>query len=149
MPAGRGASLPVLWCGPGSPQEAVAAGSDAWRLVVEDADEDALQAVHAEAGELDIECVVDVRDEDELRLALELLDAEIFLISSRDADDEEEPLDRVLALLPDVPAGKLAIADVPVRGRDDVLALERAGFDGVIVRGPDVREVVGDATPTV
>ena len=39
----------------------------------------------------------------------------------------------MLQLLPDVPAGKLAIADVAVANRDEVLQLERAGFDAVLI----------------
>ena len=39
----------------------------------------------------------------------------------------------MLELLPDVPAGKLAIARVDVATRDEVLALERAGIDAVLV----------------
>lgn len=142
-------SLPLLWWGPGRPHDALAAGADAWRLVVEYVDEDELGSTHAEAAELDLECVVDVRDEDELELALELLDPEILVLSGRDADDDEDPLDRVLALLPDVPAGKLAIADLPVRGRNDVVALERAGMDGVITSGVDVGDLVGEPAPAV
>ena len=48
-------------------------------------------------------------------------------------DDDADPLDAVLELLPDVPAGKLAIAQVDVASRDEVLALERAGIDAVLV----------------
>ena len=53
-------------------------------------------------------------------------------------------LDAVLELLPDVPAGKLAIARVDVSSREEVLALERAGIDAVLVlaRG-DVAGLVG------
>ena len=56
-----------------------------------------------------LESVVDVRDEEELEFALEQFDPEIFLLSAREIDDEVDPLDAVLELLPDVPAGKLAI----------------------------------------
>jgi hypothetical protein len=43
-----------------------------------------------------------------------------------------------------VPAGKLAIARVHVTSRDEVLALERAGIDAVLVPGGDVATLVGD-----
>jgi len=144
-------SLPLLWCAPGPPRTAADAGADAWCLVVEHADDDhgVLEAIQAEAAGLGLECVVDVRDEDELASALERLDPEIFLLSGREANDDEDPLDHVLGLLPDVPAGKLAIAEVPVGTREEVVALERAGIDGVIVRAGDVTELVGDATPQV
>ena len=49
----------------------------------------------------------------------------------------------MLELLPDVPAGKLAIAQVEVATRDEVLALERAGVDAVLVRSRHVGDLVG------
>ena len=81
----------------------------------------------------DLEAVVDVRDEEELEQALERLDPEIFLLRGHEPDEDVDPLDAVLELLPDVPAGKLAIAHVEVATRDEVLALERAGIDAVLV----------------
>ena len=141
--------LPLLWGPAGPVSDASRAGTDAWRLVVAHVEEDSLERAAAEAAGLGLECVVDVCDEEELRLALERLDPEIFLLSGRSADDDEEPLERVLDLLPDVPAGKLAIADLPIRGRDDVVALERAGVDGVIVAAADVGALVGGAPPEV
>jgi indole-3-glycerol phosphate synthase len=142
-------SLPLLWGPHGPPADAADAGADAWRLVVGATDEDQLEQLVADGAGLDLECVVEVADEDELRLALERLDPEIFLLSSRDADEDEGALERVLDLLPDVPAGKLAIADVPVQDREDIVALERAGVDGVIVATVDVVELVGKAPPEV
>ena len=55
----------------------------------------------------------------------------------------------MLELLPDVPAGKLAIADVAASSRDQVLALERAGVDAVIVTSGNVAELVGGQPPEV
>jgi len=49
----------------------------------------------------------------------------------------------VLELLPDVPAGKLAIAHVDVSSRDEVLALERAGIDAVLVSEAKIAHLVG------
>ncbi|MFL5926832.1 MAG: hypothetical protein ACJ77E_07845 [Gaiellaceae bacterium] len=120
-------TLPLLWIGAGAPAEA-----DAVRIRPED-----------DADHLQLESVVDVRDEDELELALERLDPEIFLLCAREIDDDVDPLDAVLELLPDVPAGKLAIADVDVETRDEVLALERAGIDAVLVRNGRVADLVG------
>jgi indole-3-glycerol phosphate synthase len=91
-----------------------------------------------------LENVVDVRDDEELELALERLDPEIFLLSSREIDEDADPLDAVLELLPDVPAGKLAIAQVDVGNRDEVLALERAGIDAVLVPARHVGDLVGN-----
>jgi indole-3-glycerol phosphate synthase len=145
--------LPILVRanGPGALEAARHAGADACLLIVESHENDfeRLEELFAEAHELGLECVVDVHDEDELELALDRLDPEIFLLSPRGADDDEEPLDRVLELLPDVPAGKLAIAELPVTDREQVLALERAGVDAVLVETREVAELVGSGPPRV
>ena len=143
--------LPVLWRASGSPSEAALAGADAWLVAVADAGEDGdwLARQQAEAVELGMDCVVEVRDEDELELALEQLDPEIFLLAARDDSREEDALASALELLPDVPAGKLAVADVPVWSREQIDELERAGVDAVIVGTRNVAELVGDAPPQV
>src|SRR5205807_5428390 len=142
--------LPILWRSTGSSDEAARDGADACLVVVEDLheDDDRLERLHAQALSVGLDCVVEVRDEEELELALERLDPEIFLLSGRD-DDDESPLARALELLPDVPAGKLAVADVPVSGREQVDELERAGVDAVIVGAGSVAELVGHAPPQV
>ena len=141
--------LPILWRASTSPSEAALAGADAWLVAVRDADEDGdwLARQHAEAVELGLDCVVEVRNEEELELALERVDPEIFMLAAR--DDEEDALGHALELLPDVPAGKLAVADVPVSSREQVEELERAGVDAVIVGARNVAELVGGAPPQV
>ena len=137
-------NLPVLYLG----EPAADAGADACLLWVENAgNEDGLRDLHGEAEQLGLEPVIGVRDDEELELALEELDPEIVLLSPD--DDDEDPLEQVLDLLPDVPAGKLAIAEVQIRSRDDVIALERAGVDAVIVGHADVSRLVGEAAPEV
>jgi indole-3-glycerol phosphate synthase len=150
-PEVRGATaLPILFLGDGSPEAARAAGADACLLVVEHVDdENRLATLHAEARALGLECVIDVRDEEELELALERIDPEIFLLSPREAEDDEDELDRVLALLPDVPAGKLAIAELAAGTRNELVALERAGVDAVLVAVADVAGLVGGEPPRV
>src|SRR3954452_4030987 len=109
--------LPILWRGPGRPADAAAAGAGAWIVPVPGTDEDGhlLAAEHAEAVELGLDCVVEVHNEEELELALERLDPEIILF--RVGSDGADPLQLALDLLPDVPAGKLAVADVAVSDR--------------------------------
>ena len=144
----RGATeLPVLWHAGGGPGDAAAAGADALVLAWED-DEERLVALHDEALRLGLDCVVEVRTEEELEVVLELIDPEIFLLSARGSDGDEG-FERALELLPDVPAGKLAIAEAHVTGREQVTELERAGVDAVIVGARDVAELVGAAPPRV
>jgi Indole-3-glycerol phosphate synthase len=109
-------------------------------------DVDSLERLVDRAGERGIECVVKVSDEDELERVLEHLDPEILLLSAEEAEDGELHLDRVLDLLPDVPAGKLAIAELPRANRDEVAELERAGVDAVLVGtgAGDLRRLVDE-----
>jgi indole-3-glycerol phosphate synthase len=143
--------LPILWRASGSPSEAALAGADAWLVAVEDAgeDEDWLARQHAEALELGLDCVVEVRSEEQLEFALERIDPEIFLLAAARDGVDTDALSQALELLPDVPAGKLAVADVGVSSRDQVDELERAGVDAVIVGTRNVAELVGDAPPQV
>jgi hypothetical protein len=119
-------TLPILWIG-----AAPAVEADAFAAGTEDA-----------PGSAELEQVVDVRDEGELEWALEEHDPEIFLLSPRD-DAHEDLLGAILELLADVPAGKLAIANVEVTTRDEVLALERAGIDAVLVQSASVADLIG------
>ena len=124
-------SLPLLWLAATAPV---------------DADAVAQRTNGAEDHEL--ETVMEVRDEDELETALETHGPEIFLISPRDGGPIDV-LELALELLPDVPAGKLAIADVDVGDREEVLRLERAGFDAVLVSPGHIGALVGQALPDV
>ena len=142
--------LPTLWRIQSGPSEAAAAGADAWLVSVNAAGDDGdwLARQHDEALELGLDCVVEVRSEEELELALDRLDPEILLFSVG-KEDAADALKRALELLPDVPAGKLAVAEVPVSSREQIEELERAGVDAVIVGARSVAELVGDAPPPV
>jgi indole-3-glycerol phosphate synthase len=142
--------LPVLWRASALPSEAALAGADAWVISVRGAGDDGewLVRQHDEGLALGLDCVVEVQSEEELELALERLDPEILLFSVGDEDDADA-LRLALDLLPDLPAGKLAVAEVPVSGREQVDELERAGVDAVIVGARNVAGLVGDAAPPV
>ena len=143
-------SLPILWRADVSLERASTV-ADAYLLVFDALDEDdgRLEELHAQAVELGLDCAVEVRDEEELERALERVDPEIFLLSPAERDEDETPLEVVLDLLAAVPAGKLAIADLQLTTRDEVLELERAGCDAVIVRGAEVSPLVGGPPPEV
>ena len=141
--------LPILWRGPVAAEEARGAGADAVLLVVEELVADGrLERLHAEAVDAGLDPVLEVRNEDELQLALDRVDAEIFFLSPRRADDGES-LEHVLGLLPDVPAGKLAVAEVEAATREQVVELERAGVDAVIVPAEALAELIGGAAPSL
>ena len=143
--------LPILWRLDASPAEALTAGADALLLAAGSLEDDAehVERRWQEAHDIGLECVVEVRDADELELALERLDPEIFLLAPREAGDADDPLESVLDLLPDIPAGKLAIADLEVTTLDEIAELERAGVDAVIVASHNLAGLVRAAPPEV
>ena len=133
---------------PGLMSELRVAGADALVLVFDDLahEGETLERLHAQALDLDLDCAVEVGDEEELARALVRVDPEIVLISSREREtDEEEELERTLDLLPDVPAGKLVIAETQAVRREQVVALERAGVDAVVVHNLSGREELARA----
>ncbi len=120
----------------GDPEAVSAAGADAVVAAYQAVpDEDRLAELYAVAYELDLDFVVEVRAEEELEEVLEHVDPEIVLISERGLDDDEEDLERTLDLLADVPAGKLVVSEARIVSHDQVLALERAGVDAILVHG--------------
>jgi indole-3-glycerol phosphate synthase len=143
--------LPILWRLEAPPAAVVSAGADALLVSAASLEDDAEQVERRwhEAHDIGLECVVEVRDADELELAMERLDPEIFLLSPQEAGNDEDPLDNVLDLLADVPAGKLAIADLEVTTPDEIAELERAGVDAVIVASQNLAGLVRAAPPEV
>jgi hypothetical protein len=147
---GDGISLVVAVAGPEEAQDAEARGAEA---LLADGDVEAIRAASGlpiltgagSAGDAcivrpgdddvelgdSVELVVQVARTEELEEALEHLDPELFVLCARDVD---EPLQHVLDLLSDLPAGKLAIADVDDVTQAQIDELERAGVDGVLVR---------------
>jgi indole-3-glycerol phosphate synthase len=123
-------ALPLLWTG-ASFREAHGVGADAVVLAVEDGEGSRLEELFEEAHELGLECVLRVRDEGELELALARLDPEVLLLTAQEGEDGR--VERVLELLPDVPAGKLAIAQLRGASDAEIDELERAGIDAVLV----------------
>jgi indole-3-glycerol phosphate synthase len=136
-------ALPILVRGPlreADVRTLPARGADACVVVFREVDdEERLAFIYALAREAGLDCAVEVREEEELEEALELVDPEILVISERESNDDEEDLERTLDLLSDVPAGKLVVAQSPIRTREQVVALERAGVDAILVGGEFLR----------
>ena len=141
--------LPILWRAETDLEQA-AEVADAVILTRSDEEGQEIreQQRHQQALDLGLDCVVEVHSEEELERALEILEPEIFLLVPS-SDSPHERLEAVLELLAEVPAGKLAIADLAVTTEDEVQELERAGCDAVIVHAADVSPLVGDAPPEV
>ena len=101
-----------------------------------------------EANAFGLEPVVRVSRAYDLERAMQYFDPEILLLAA-DPDGSEDALESLLALLHDIPAGKLAIAELPNATPDDVAELERAGVDAVLVAAANVEPLVHDGPPDV
>jgi len=125
-PVAHATSLPVLFYFDGERAEAVR-GADA---CVVHGDTDWLEQVHEELTHA-FELAIRIEDDEQLEEVLERFDPEILVLAGEGGDDR---LEHVLHLLSDVPAGKLAIAEVGGVTAEEIRELERAGCDAVLVR---------------
>jgi indole-3-glycerol phosphate synthase len=112
--------------------EAAAAQADAVLLIVAALGPDELAQLHAEADSLDLDCLVEVHDADQLEAAL-AVDTEVIGINNRDLNDFSVDLERTFELLADVPAGKTVVSESGIGSRDQVAELERVGVDAVLI----------------
>ena len=122
--------------------ESAATGADAILLIVAALDPDELVELYAEAAGLDLDVLVEVHSEEELEIALEVLDADVIGINNRDLGDFSVDIERTFELLRDIPAGKTVVSESGFHARSQLDALERVGVDGVLVgemlmRAPD------------
>jgi len=114
--------------------EAAVNGADAVLLIVRALDDRALQAMYVEARGLDLDCLVEVHDAEELQRALEM-DADTIGINNRDLDSGTVDVATTYQLMPDVPAGKTVVAESGISSREELEELERVGVDAVLIGG--------------
>ena len=105
-------------------------------------------AMWEEAHALGLECVVRVSESSDVERSLHSFDPEVFLLTV-DPDSDELPLPALLELLHDVPAGKLAIAELHDATPDEVSELERSGVDAVLVSPDGLATLVQAGPPDV
>ena len=101
-------------------------------LIVAALDDEELARLHAEATALELDCLVEVHDEEELERALEA-DADVIGINNRDLRDFKVHTERTAELLVDVPAGKTVVSESGWRTREELLELDRIGVDAVLM----------------
>ena len=126
------------------PERTAPEAADACIVDVDGEDREWLEQIRADLAE-HWELAPRIGKEEHLEFVLEELDPEVLVLHA----DGDEPLADALELLQDVPAGKLAIADVGASTRDQVAELERAGMDAVIVYAGNIADLVGSAPPEV
>ncbi len=114
--------------------EAAVNGADAVLLIVRALDDEELRALYEEARSIDLDCLVEVHDDEELERALEA-DAEVIGINNRNLDEQRVDIATTFELMPDVPAGKTVVAESGISGRPELEELERVGVDAVLIGG--------------
>jgi indole-3-glycerol phosphate synthase len=112
--------------------EAKIAGADAVLLVVGSLRPGELAALHALAGDLDLDAVVEVSNDEELEAALDV-DADVLGINNRDLEDFTVDLQRTFDLIADVPAGKVVVSESGIHTRHQIEELEGVGVDAVLI----------------
>jgi indole-3-glycerol phosphate synthase len=114
--------------------EAAVYGADAVLLIVRALSDRELRALYEEARALDLDCLIEVHDGEELERALEV-DAEVIGINNRDLDEQRVDIQTTFELMPDVPAGKTVVAESGISGREELMELDRVGVDAVLIGG--------------
>ena len=124
--------------------EAAVYGADAVLLIVRVLDETQMQELFTQARSLDLDCLVEVHDGEELERALHL-DAEVIGINNRNLDEGTVDVATTYELMPDVPAGKTAVAESGISTRTELEELERVGVDAVLIGEALMRAVDPEA----
>jgi len=114
--------------------EAAVNGADAVLLIVRALDDEALRSLYEEARSIDLDCLVEVHDGEELERALEA-GVEVIGINNRDLDEQKVDVATTYELMPDVPAGKTVVAESGISARAELEELERVGVDAVLIGG--------------
>jgi indole-3-glycerol phosphate synthase len=114
--------------------EAAVHGADAVLLIVAALSDRDLRSLREEARSIDLDCLVEVHDAEELERALEA-GAEVIGVNNRNLDDMSVDIATTFELMPDVPAGKTVVAESGISGRHELEELERVGVDAVLIGG--------------
>ena len=112
--------------------EAAVNGADAVLLIVRVLDDRRLEELYGEARGLDLDCLVEVHDAEELQRALQL-DVDVIGINNRNLDQGTVDVATTYELMPDVPAGKTVVAESGISSRAELEELERVGVDAVLI----------------
>jgi indole-3-glycerol phosphate synthase len=112
--------------------EARAYGADALLLIVAMLSAEELASLMALTAECGMQALVEVHDEDELRIALDA-GADIIGINNRDLRTFVTDLAVTERLASRVPAGKVIISESGIATRDDVKRVRKAGANAILV----------------
>lgn len=133
--------------------EAAQLGADAVLLITAITGPEKLRRFIRFADVLGLDSLVEVHSENELDIALQA-GASIIGINNRNLDSLKVTLDTSFRLIRIIPKGIITVSESGIRQRHDVLALQQAGFDALLIgetvmRAPDparkLQELLGAA----
>lgn len=119
--------------------EARAAGADCILLIAECLDDDGLRDLHACAGELGMQALVEFYEPENLPRVLSLSPA-LVGINNRNLKTFVTDLDHSIRLRAEVPDDILLVSESGIRERADVVRLEEAGIHAILVGETLMRE---------
>jgi indole-3-glycerol phosphate synthase len=112
--------------------ESAAYGADALLLIAAILEPRQLEKLMAVSRSLGLGCLVEVHDENELKIALDA-GAEIIGINNRNLKTFEVDLNTTRRLLPYIPENKIVVSESGISRREDIKKLETWGVDAVLV----------------
>jgi indole-3-glycerol phosphate synthase len=112
--------------------EAVVFGADAVLLIASVLDPQTLADFYREAQALDLDCIVEVRNPEEVEVALDL-DADIIGINNRDLQTLEIDFEKTFELMKPIPTGKTVVSESGIETRQQIDELRDAGVDAVLI----------------
>lgn len=108
-------------------------GADCVLLIAAALSNGELNELSALAHELGLDALIEVHDEAELERALTHSASLLIGVNQRDLVTFSVDQDRAVRVGREIPSTHVRVAESGVRGRDDALALEAAGYDAVLV----------------
>ena len=112
--------------------ESRAAGADSILLIARLLTKEQIDTFLSLAHSLGMECLVEVHDNNELKKTLET-EAAIIGINNRNLDTFETNLDTTFQLCPLIPKEKIIVSESGIKTRADVLRLEEADIDAILI----------------
>jgi indole-3-glycerol phosphate synthase len=122
--------------------EARTAGADAVLLIAEILDDESLKALLKEAGELGLQCLVELYDAENLSRVVDC-GAQLIGINNRNLRTFVTRLEHTLELAARVPSDCCLVSESGIRDRRDILRVKEAGVRAVLIgetfmRAPDI-----------
>lgn len=131
--------------------EARVAGADAVLLIASLLDRSKLEGLLGLARELGLGCLVEAHTEEELKKVLDT-PATLLGINNRNLETFQIDLETTLRLRPLIPRDKIVVSESGINTRTNVLRLQEAGIDAILVGealirskdpGAKIRELMG------